>query len=380
MLVRPNIVRWTAIAASMLLLITAGWWAMRQQSVLDMAPVAMEKSADQQYAPASDDALAAEATTTEKEEEVVYEPTAPSSPIAGVQDTAPAKEESAATTPPPASNAAEALAAANAAKDRMEQEEKKRATDLSSRKMDSEAIARQARDAVEADELTVAPSPPAPAASPTYPAQNQAYSRSLDDPTRMSNSGVPVPATGYRIIEGYVTDAEGFPLIGASVMTPGKANGTVTDLDGFYRITVAKQVKTLSVSYTGFESTQVNIDNKDRLDVAMAEGMALDEVVVTGLGAQRRQATTSSVGIAQPSGGFNALRDYIVSKTPVNTPRARIKVRFLVQANGRLTDFTILRSTNTGQNSLAIQLLKEGPAWEITEGNAPVEAVYVVKF
>lgn len=185
---------------------------------------------------------------------------------------------------------------------------------------------------------------------------------------------------GYRVIEGYVTDTEGFPLIGASILTPGAANGTVTDLDGYYRITVAKEVKSLLISYTGFESTQVSIDDKEQLDVALAEGMALDEVVVTGLGAKKRVQAAIAEGTAQPVGGFGALRDYIASNTPANTPRSRIKVRFLVQADGRLTDFLVLKSTNIGQNSLAIQLLQQGPKWEITEGDGPVETDYVVRF
>jgi len=395
--VKRSIGRWTAIAASMLLLITAGWWALRQQSTLDRAPVAMEKSTnEQQYTtPANEEVpVAKSAPAAEMEEEVgANEPFTPSdsNPVAGrAQETTPDKEESVAPTAPPASYAAEALAAESLAKDRAEQREKQRTVDLSTRRSDSEAIALQAEEVVEADALPAATPPPppppppaptaAPKASPSYPTQNQAYARSLDNPTRISNSGVPEPAQGYRIVEGYVTDNEGFPLIGASVLGLGSSYGTVTDLDGFYRITIPENIGALLVSYTGFESMEINILDEDRLDIALAEGMALDEVVVTGLGAKKRQATATSPGIAQPLGGFQTLRDHIAANTPANTPRARIKVRFLVQADGRLTDFAILKSTNVGQNNLAIQLLQDGPVWEITEGDAPVEAEYVVKF
>lgn len=385
-----SIGRWAAIAASMLLLITAGWWALRQQSALDKASVAMEQSIDEQDFPAKEASPAAKSSiATEMEEEVaVNESITPanSTPtVGGAQEITSSKEESVGTTAPPASYAAEAQAAESLFKDREEQRARQRAMDLGTSRRDSEMMALQAEEVVEADAVTVAPSPPpaptvAPAGSPVYPSQNQAYARSFDDVTKMSNSGVPVPAQGYRIVEGYVTDSEGFPLIGASVLGLGSSYGTVTDMDGFYRITIPENIGALLVSYTGFESMEINIVDEDRLDVALAEGMALDEVVVSGLSAKKTQVTTPSPGIAQPLGGFQALRDYIAANTPDNTPRARIKVGFLVQADGRLTDFTILKSTNVGQNSLAIQLLKNGPVWQITEGNAPVEAEYVVKF
>ncbi len=388
--------RWTAIAASVLLLVTVSWWTLRQQAFSDMSsPVTMEKSATAPSSPTtSEDQTAESPAFAEAEELSTTDPIAQSSPLK--ETTTPKdtqedkllsrKDELPPTTdairPPATYDSARGLGAGAASDEILADREEENVFSSRTLSVDSEAIVLQTRDAVEADELSPPPAPmAAPAASPTYPAQNQAYARQ-DDPTRISNSGIPVPATGYRIIEGYVTDAEGFPLIGASIVTPGAANGTVTDLDGFYRITVANEIKTLSISYTGFASTQVSIEEENQLDVALAEAVALDEVVVTGYASKKREQAQAkpSTGTAQPRGGAGALRDYIAANTPDNTPRARIKLRFLVQADGSLTDFEVLKSTNVGQNSLAIQLLEQGPKWEVTEGSAPVETVYVVRF
>lgn len=387
--------RWTAIAASVLLLVTVSWWTLRQQAFSDMSsPVAMEEPAPSSPKIAEDQ-VAESPAFTEAEEVSTTEPIAQSSPLKETTTPKDTQEDkllsrkdelptAADAIRPPATYDSVTDLGAGAASDEI-QADRAEENIFSSRTLpvDSEAIVLETRDAAEADELLPPPAPmAAPAASPTYPAQNQAYARQLDEPSRISNSGIPVPATGYRIIEGYVMDTEGFPLIGASIVTPGASNGTVTDLDGFYRITVANEVKTLSISYTGFASTQVNIDEEGQLDVTLAEAVALDEVVVTGYASKKREQAQAepSRSAAQPRGGVGALRDYIAANTPDNTPRARIKLRFLVQADGSLTDFEVLKSTNVGQNSLAIQLLEQGLEWEITEGSAPVETVYVVKF
>lgn len=390
--------RWTAIAASVLLLVTVSWWTLRQQAFSDMSsPVAMEKSATAPSSPVISENQTAEESPafTEAEEVSTTEPIAQSSPLKETTTSKDTQEDKLlsrkeelpiaadAISPPTTYDSATDLGAGAASDEILADRAEENILSSRTLPIDSEAIVLETRNAAEADELSSPPAPmTAPSTSPTYPAQNQAYARQLDEPSSISNSGIPVPATGYRIIEGYVTDTEGFPLIGASVVTPGASNGTVTDLDGFYRITVAKEVKTLSISYTGFASTQIRVDEEDQLDVALAEAVALDEVVVTGYASKKREQAQAepSTAAAQPRGGVGALRNYIAVNTPDNTPRARIKLRFLVQADGSLTDFEVLKSTNVGQNSLAIQLLEQGPKWEITEGSAPVETDYVVRF
>ena len=57
-------------------------------------------------------------------------------------------------------------------------------------------------------------------------------------------------------ITGQVVDANGEPLIGASVVESGTSNGTVTDFDGMFILSVEKGVKLL-VSYVGYQSQEV---------------------------------------------------------------------------------------------------------------------------
>ena len=86
---------------------------------------------------------------------------------------------------------------------------------------------------------------------------------------------------GVRTIQGIVVDESGEPLIGATVMIPATAIGTVTDLDGQYRLDVPTGTTQLEVSYTGYNSVRTGITSGQQR-IVMEEGMALEEVVVTG--------------------------------------------------------------------------------------------------
>lgn len=82
---------------------------------------------------------------------------------------------------------------------------------------------------------------------------------------------------------GTVSDEEGEPLIGVSVLVQGKAQGTTTDLDGRYSISTAQGSK-LVFSYVGMTS-QTHEAVNGVLDVVLkTESSMLDQVVVVGYG------------------------------------------------------------------------------------------------
>ncbi len=102
-----------------------------------------------------------------------------------------------------------------------------------------------------------------------------------------------------RTITGVVLDASNDePLIGASVIAKGTKVGVATNIDGEFTINVPDNAKTLSVSYIGMETQDVSISKiaGDRVEVRLVEGKnALDEVVVTGMGARKKITVTGAV-------------------------------------------------------------------------------------
>ena len=102
-------------------------------------------------------------------------------------------------------------------------------------------------------------------------------------------------AMAQNNVTGTITDENGDPLIGVTVMEAGTQNGTVTDIDGRYTLNVKPGAK-LVVSYVGFESQTIN---PGQSVVLQEDNTTLNEVVVVGYGTMRRKDVTSSITTVQ---------------------------------------------------------------------------------
>ncbi len=101
-------------------------------------------------------------------------------------------------------------------------------------------------------------------------------------------------AFAQRTIVGKILSEENEPLIGLTILELGTENGTITDLDGAYQITVQEDA-TLQYSYTGYQTQKVVVTDQTTIDLIMQVGVALDEIVVTGYGSQKKQDLTGSI-------------------------------------------------------------------------------------
>lgn len=88
-----------------------------------------------------------------------------------------------------------------------------------------------------------------------------------------------------RSVSGVVTDENGEPLIGVSVLENGTTNGTVTDIDGKFSLSAKNNKPVLKISYLGYESVSTQVTSSVPIRVTMEENkVGLEEVVITGYG------------------------------------------------------------------------------------------------
>ncbi|MFP2997054.1 SusC/RagA family TonB-linked outer membrane protein [Spongiivirga sp. MCCC 1A20706] len=107
---------------------------------------------------------------------------------------------------------------------------------------------------------------------------------------------LPVWAFAQQTITGNVTDgSNGSPLPGATVVEKGTSNGTTTDFDGNFSLTVGELPATLVFSSLGFETKEIRVTSISGVNVALDESAEqLDEVVVTGLGTSIKRSNLAN--------------------------------------------------------------------------------------
>jgi TonB-linked SusC/RagA family outer membrane protein len=100
-----------------------------------------------------------------------------------------------------------------------------------------------------------------------------------------------------RTVTGKVLSAsDNSPLPGVAVVVKGTTNGTVSDIDGNYKLILPQGATSLVFSFIGFQTKEVEIGTQTVIDVVISEDVRqLDEVVVTGYGSQIKQDVTSNI-------------------------------------------------------------------------------------
>lgn len=133
-------------------------------------------------------------------------------------------------------------------------------------------------------------------------------------------------------ISGKVTDENKLPLPGVNVVLKGTTNGTATDADGVYSLSIPDEDSngTLVFSFIGYMATEISIGGRTNLDISLKQDVTtLEEVVVIGYGTQERATVT---------GAISTMKAEDVTNFPVanlsNSLAGRLSGVFVNQASG----------------------------------------------
>jgi len=99
-----------------------------------------------------------------------------------------------------------------------------------------------------------------------------------------------------KTVTGTVSDPSGTPLMGVSIIEKDTQNGTSTDFDGNFSISVSSEA-TLNFSYVGYLTKAVLVGGQSNMQITLDEDSeSLDEVIVVGYGTQKKSDVTGAVG------------------------------------------------------------------------------------
>lgn len=153
-----------------------------------------------------------------------------------------------------------------------------------------------------------------------------------------------------RRVTGRVNDETGSGLPGVSVVLKGSQQGTTTDADGKYSLSVSGAKPTLVFSYVGYLSQEVAVGNQSAINVALkADNKVLDEIVVIGYGTTRKSDLTGAVStvkeaelMERPATSLNQQLSGRLPGVQVNTNSGRPGGRTTVRIRG----FSSINSSN----------------------------------
>lgn len=99
-----------------------------------------------------------------------------------------------------------------------------------------------------------------------------------------------------KTVSGLLTDADGNPVIGATVVIKGTTNGVTTDIDGRYTLKGVKNGDIIQYSFIGFNTEEREFKGEPNINIRMMEAsVGLEDVVVIGYGQQKKESVVSSV-------------------------------------------------------------------------------------
>ena len=125
---------------------------------------------------------------------------------------------------------------------------------------------------------------------------------------------------GYEV-KGVVVDDSGMPVLGATVIERGPANGVSTDVDGSYVIRTAGPESVVEISYVGYKTVSLVASSSSLAHVSLeVDAMGIDDVVVIGYGTVKKNDMTGSV-VAIKAEEFNrgavvSAQDMLKGKIP----------------------------------------------------------------
>ena len=163
------------------------------------------------------------------------------------------------------------------------------------------------------------------------------------------------------IISGVIVSEQQEPLPGITIIEKGTQNGTITDADGRYSITLNTENAILLVSYIGYQSQEISVDNRSQIDISMNEDVtALEEVIVVGYGTQLETRVTGSIGRADVEE-----MNRVATPTVTQALQGRVAGVFIKNQNGQ-----------PGSNKTAINIRGFGTPLFIVDGLPVAESVF----
>ena len=234
--------------------------------------------------------------------------------------------------------------------------------------------------------------------SKTIPVQAEEQALAKDTPVKITpNKSIelaqtkPTPfqrlntaPTKENVIRGQIlSDTDGLPLPGVTVIEKGTDNGTITDINGNFKMKLENDSNPVIASFIGMEPTKFQPKkDSDNIITLTTDDVALSEVVVVGYGSQQKNSVTGSTmevpdesitSDAEPICGMNKYKAYLKEEAILpddyETDKVVVRLRFTIANSGEIQSFENLNDADESFYEQAKIIVFNGPAWKPVNNN-----------
>lgn len=158
------------------------------------------------------------------------------------------------------------------------------------------------------------------------------------------------------LVSGKITDETGMPVPGVNILEKGTTNGTTSDSEGSYRITVTDGNATLVFSFIGYTTQELPVGNQSTINVSLAvDTQTLSEVVIVGYGTQKKLNLTAAVD--QVDGDVLQNRPMANVTQGLQGVLPNLNIRLLDGKPNQAPSYNIRGTTSIGQGGSALVLI-----------------------
>jgi TonB-linked SusC/RagA family outer membrane protein len=167
-----------------------------------------------------------------------------------------------------------------------------------------------------------------------------------------------------NIIKGTVTNKQGNPIPGVTIIVKGTTRGTTSDVNGNYIIEVENSQSILVFSFIGYTNQEVTVESRTQINVALLEEVVgLEEVVVIGYGTQKKKDLTGAISQIDP-----AKTEEAITSNPIDLLRnsiAGLSIPFSTNPKGSINmENVIIRGVNSLKASNTPLIILDGMIYE----------------
>jgi hypothetical protein len=221
--------------------------------------------------------------------------------------------------------------------------------------------------------------------APPAPSVAMGRKAEVDTPTdvrsrRTAPESFRAPSVG-QYLQGRISTVNGAPIPNALVRIPGLALGERSDSNGSFQIQVDQTISRLLISHPDYEDEDLEVPEAgENIQVSLSP----EELENAHDWAQDAAATKieidQSPGYARPEEGYGDLRKRMEANRPEGVPNGKVKVSFLVNLDGSLTDFRFRGRPDSLTMEYVGRTLVETSTWNVVKGEKPVRVHFKLRF